>query len=55
VAVPFEAEEPVRCEYCGAQLEDPGLAFLEHIDVSDDCRYLWNEFRRNAKREAGET
>lgn len=44
-----------RCEFCGTSLEDPMLAFLQHLEESADCRYLWEEWKRNVRREAGGT
>ncbi|HLE47546.1 MAG TPA: hypothetical protein VI818_04545 [Candidatus Thermoplasmatota archaeon] len=45
----------IRCEFCGKLLEDPMLAFMDHMDESPDCRSSWEEWRANVRREAGGT
>jgi hypothetical protein len=43
------------CEFCGERLEDPMLAFLDHVEEREACRYLWDHWRLNVRREAGGT
>ncbi|MBI2076870.1 MAG: hypothetical protein HYT80_00665 [Euryarchaeota archaeon] len=45
----------IRCEFCGQVLEDPMLAFMEHMEASPACRAMWDEWRANVRREAGGT
>lgn len=43
------------CEFCQRPLADPMLAFMDHLDESETCRYLWEQWRQNVRREAGST
>lgn len=47
--------DPYDCDFCGKTLADPMLAFLDHLDEADDCKFLWHAWRGNVKREAGST
>lgn len=42
-----------ECEFCGEVLPDPGASFLQHLDESDTCRFLWLRFRPRVQQEAG--
>ena len=44
-----------RCQFCGTELADPMVAFMEHLDEAPLCRMLWDEERENIKRESGGT
>lgn len=46
---------PPRCEFCGAELADRMIAFMDHLEDSAPCRMLWEEQRENIKRESGGT
>jgi len=45
--------DPHTCEFCGERLPDPGPAFLQHLDESDTCRWLWLAHRPLVQNEAG--
>ena len=47
--------EPTTCEFCQQPIPDPMLGFLDHMESSPVCNQLWNEWRRNVRREAGGT
>ena len=49
------APPPPQCPFCEAPLTDMMLGFLDHVDASPNCHWLWNEWRGNVKREAGGT
>lgn len=49
------APKVIRCEFCGVVLEDPMLAFMDHMDASPSCKMLWDEWRANVRRETGGT
>ncbi len=42
-----------ECEFCGEQLPDPGPSFLQHLDESETCRWLWLAYRPHVHQEAG--
>lgn len=44
-----------QCEFCGAELEDMMLGFLDHIEASEGCRAYWIAWRENVRRESGGT
>ncbi|MDX1612134.1 MAG: hypothetical protein R3185_07175 [Candidatus Thermoplasmatota archaeon] len=47
------ALDPHPCEYCGEVLPDPGLAFLEHLEASERCYWLWRQYLPYIKEDAG--
>ena len=40
------------CPYCGAELEDPGGAFVAHLQESDACRTPWEFEAESAAEDA---
>lgn len=45
--------DPYDCDFCGKPLADPMLAFLDHLDEAEACKFLWQAWRGNVRREAG--
>ncbi len=45
--------DPHTCEYCGKVLPDPGLSFLEHLEESETCAWLWRAYLPYVKEDAG--
>ncbi len=48
-----DAYDDHECEFCGELLPDPGPSFLQHLDDSATCRYLWLRFRPLVHEDAG--
>jgi hypothetical protein len=53
--VPVRRAIDTRCEFCGVELPDLMLGFMDHIDASPQCRLRWDEWRANVRRESGGT
>ena len=41
-----------ECPYCGAPLDDPGGAFVDHLGESAACREPWEHHAQAAADEA---
>ena len=39
--------DPATCPFCGGDLANPGSGFVDHIDVSPDCRRGFDAWREN--------